>query len=400
MTSMEPEANNNEQDEAEAEKALPDILPLSLYMTERSPVPVVAVEGLTHVIRYVNSAFCRLAGQESETLLGRPFAEAVPEGEKNGYLALLDEVLRTGEIATLTDQEHAASLPGVYWSYTAWPILDQAERPIGVMVQVTDTSVGVHARAEMRKINEAVLLFGLEQNELVEALRQREETVAQNEMLMQSLAEQNERMSELNVRLQRAMQETHHRVKNNLQGIYALIELQMDGDSPTVPTSAMHRVGSQVRTLASLHDFLTRQAKGDQENETISTTVSLGILLPLLRLSIGTRRIHSEVADVMLSIDHSASLSLLISELVNNAVKHGDGDISVTLRREGEEIGLAVGDSGNGFPPDFDPREAANIGLDLALSLARHDLRGKIAFTNSPQGGASVLVRFPVPANP
>jgi PAS domain S-box-containing protein len=399
MTSMEPEANKNERNEAGVEKSLPNIMPLSLYITERSPVPVVAVEGLTHIVRYVNSAFCRLAGQKSETLLGRPFAESVPEGEKNGYLSLLDEVLRTGTTATIADQEHRPSLSGVYWTYTAWPILDLAERPIGVMVQVTDTSVGVQARAEMREISEAVLLFGLEQNELVDALRQREETVAQNEKLLQSLAKQNERMGELNVRLQRAMQETHHRVKNNLQGIYALIELQIDDDSPTVPTSALHRVGSQVRTLASLHDFLTRQAKGDQENETISTTVSLGILLPLLRLSIGTRRIHSEVADVMLSIDYSASLSLLISELVNNAVKHGDGDISVTLRREGEEIGLAVGDSGKGFPPDFDPREAANIGLDLALSLARHDLRGKITFTNRPQGGALVRVTFPMPVS-
>ncbi len=392
---MDTKANKIGED---GEGSAPGVLEFCRYMTERSPVPALAVEGQTHLVRYVNPAFCRLAGKESEALLGRPFEEAVPEGAKNECLALLDDVLRTGHTATLADQEHTASLPGVYWSYAAWAILEPVDHPIGVMVQVTDTSVEARAREQMREISEALLLFGLQQQELGDALRHREETVALNETLLRSLAEQNERTGAMNVRLRRAIQETHHRVKNNLQTVYALVELQMDADSPTVPTSALQRIGTHVRTLASLHDLLTQQVKNSHPDAQISTTASLARLLPLLQSSIGTRQIRSEVADMKLSLSDSASLSLLISELVSNAVKHGKGDITVTLGREGDEICLAVGDAGKGFPSDFDFHKHAHTGLELALSIAEHDLRGKIEFTSRPQGGASVFVRFPVHA--
>ncbi len=56
-----------------------------------------------------------------------------------------------------------------------------------------------------------------------------------------------------------------------------------------------------------------------------------------------------------------------------------------------------MGDAGRGFSPAFDARIAAHTGLDLALSLAGHDLRGTNAFTNDPEGGACVHVNFLLP---
>ena len=72
-----------------------DIVRLCRYFSELSPQPMVAVEGETHIVRHLNAAFARLVGKEAAELLGRPFAEAVPEGEKNGCLPLLDRVYRT-----------------------------------------------------------------------------------------------------------------------------------------------------------------------------------------------------------------------------------------------------------------------------------------------------------------
>jgi PAS domain S-box-containing protein len=57
---------------------------------------MVAVEGITHVVIYLNPAFARLVGSDRKDLIGRPFAEAVPEGNENECLSLLDRVFRTG----------------------------------------------------------------------------------------------------------------------------------------------------------------------------------------------------------------------------------------------------------------------------------------------------------------
>ena len=91
-----------------------DLVRLCRYFSELSPHPMVAVEGATHIVRHLNAAFARLVGKEREELIGRPFAEAVPEGEENGCLPLLDSVYRTGTPEILVEQEHCHTTPAVY----------------------------------------------------------------------------------------------------------------------------------------------------------------------------------------------------------------------------------------------------------------------------------------------
>src|ERR1051326_110863 len=87
-----------------------DSLPvLCRYLVEKSPVPMVAVEGATHLVRYANPSFCHLAGKASEELINRPFTDAVPERKENGCIALLNRVLHSGESEILLEQEHAHS---------------------------------------------------------------------------------------------------------------------------------------------------------------------------------------------------------------------------------------------------------------------------------------------------
>ena len=87
--------------------AVKQVLPvprLCRYLSERSPQPMVAVDGATHVVSYVNPAFVQLVGRDVNYLVGRPFADAVPEGVENGCLALLDRVFRTGIAENLAEQ--------------------------------------------------------------------------------------------------------------------------------------------------------------------------------------------------------------------------------------------------------------------------------------------------------
>ncbi|MDQ3255734.1 MAG: ATP-binding protein [Acidobacteriota bacterium] len=145
-----------------------DLVRLCRYFSELSPQPMVAVEGTTHIVRHLNAAFARLVGKERTELIGRPFAEAVPEGEENGCLPLLDRVYRTGTPEMLDEQEHRHTTPAVYWSYSVWAILGAEERPVGVIIQVTDTTEMAIFRRQAVAMNEQLLLGATRQHELTE----------------------------------------------------------------------------------------------------------------------------------------------------------------------------------------------------------------------------------------
>ena len=217
---------------------------------------------------------------------------------------------------------------------------------------------------------------------------------AAEEALVRSRAE----LETLNIRLKRAMAETHHRVKNNLQVISALVELQMMDGADMVPASALMRVGQHTRALALLHDLLTSEAKGDAEMDTVSSSAAINKLIPIVQATSGDRQIHyGNVADVPLPVKIGASLALLVNELLSNAVKHGKGHIDLELTTQEDTITLEVCDDGPGFPHGFNSITAANTGLELVESIGRWDLGGQVAYENRQEGGARVRVTFPLP---
>jgi PAS domain-containing protein len=104
-------------------------------IAEASPIPLVALEGAGHVIRYVNPAFCLLAGKPSEDVTGYAFRDVVSADDE--CLSLLARVLGTAQPGTHVEE---ASAPcRFYWSYNMWPILAAEGRATGVILQVTET---------------------------------------------------------------------------------------------------------------------------------------------------------------------------------------------------------------------------------------------------------------------
>ena len=176
---------------------------LARYLAERSPQPMVAVEGLTHIIRYANPAFRRLLGKEDQHLIGRLFAEAVPEGLANGCAPLLDRVFATGTPEMLAEQEHSprdaavkgeGETPPMHWSYSVWAILgpvvgEAEEKPVGVMIQVTDATETAAFRKSAASINEALLVSGVRQHELQENSDRLNTALRENEELLRTMAD-------------------------------------------------------------------------------------------------------------------------------------------------------------------------------------------------------------------
>lgn len=211
------------------------------------------------------------------------------------------------------------------------------------------------------------------------------------------LWQQQDEIAGLNVRLRRAMVETHHRVKNNLQMIAALIAMQRGNEADAlIPGSVLDRLTQNVTALGIIHDILTGEAKGDGEAQSLSTKALLERLINALQQTNPGRRILASVEDTRLQGKRSTSMALAANEYISNALKHGSGDTLVTFHLDGGMAVLEVCDDGPGFPDGFDPITAANTGLELIESLIRFDLDGQTYYENREGGGARVRAIFPL----
>ena len=140
---------------------VPDLSELCLAVTEHAPLPMATAEGVTHILRYVNPAFCRMMNRTAQQLVGKPLEELLPK--KDECVRLLDRVFREGKPETFTEQENSRSHP-VFWSYTMWPIRADGGL-VGVMIQVAETAA-FHDKAVA--MNEALVLGSVRQHKLTE----------------------------------------------------------------------------------------------------------------------------------------------------------------------------------------------------------------------------------------
>lgn len=202
----------------------------------------------------------------------------------------------------------------------------------------------------------------------------------------------------LNTRLKRVMAETHHRVKNNLQVIAGLLELEATSREGPIPAEELLRFTQHVRSLAAVHDLLTEDAKRGGSGDFVEARAILEQLLPMLEVIAGDKKIVAHLADARITGPQGASFSLIANELIHNAIKHSATGIYVNFAADDKNATLTVADDGPGFPPDFDPALSAHTGLELVQHLTAWDLRGRVSFDNRREGGARTTVIMPLPA--
>ncbi len=220
--------------------------------------------------------------------------------------------------------------------------------------------------------------------------------LAETERARMEAERQQKRIETLNEQLKRAMTETHHRVKNNLQVIAAMVDMQVMEQTSMLPVSEFRRLGSHIHMLAAVHDLLTSQAKEDGLAHYVSSEDVMHKLLPLMQQLSGRPLAKVTVVDVPLTAKQGTSLALVMNELVSNAYKHGNGHVEVSFTTLGPEAILEVCDDGPGFAPDFNPLKAAHTGLELVESLSRWDLFGHTRYQTRETGGGQVSVTMPL----
>ena len=146
--------------------------------------------------------------------------------------------------------------------------------------------------------------------------------------ILRDVTERREHLQEienLNNRLQRAMMETHHRVKNNLQVIAALVDMQLQEAKETIPVAEVQRIAQHLMAMASIHEMLTEAVKAHPDSVGMAAGEMLERLIPLLQQTLKGRLLEMDVDALRLPIAAGCSLSILVNELVSNAAKPWQG---------------------------------------------------------------------------
>jgi PAS domain S-box-containing protein len=215
------------------------------------------------------------------------------------------------------------------------------------------------------------------------------------ELLRQNQAQLAESLKEREVLLQ----EVHHRVKNNLQVISSLINMQARQMTDQASRGALEECKTRVEAIALIHEKLYQSkdyaqvpfsdyARGLAQNIFHSAGVSRSVI-----------DLQVDIEGMALAVDKAIPCGLILNELITNALKHAFPDdrrgvVRVELRKEGAgDVLLAVGDDGVGVPPNFEPSRSPTLGLQLIATLVKQ-LDGKLQVLNT--GGTTFKIVFPM----
>ncbi|HET7305218.1 MAG TPA: sensor histidine kinase [Segeticoccus sp.] len=199
------------------------------------------------------------------------------------------------------------------------------------------------------------------------------------------------------------IREIHHRVKNNLQTVAALLRLQsrrLPDETADPPEGTgggrQHGAGAalaeavrRVDTIALVHETLSRQF--DETVEFDEVAVRLLRAAADVASREGPVRVRHTGSFGRVRAEDATALAMVLAELVHNAIEHGvraGGEVCVEARREpGEELEVlrvTVADDGRGLPEGFDPGRGG-LGTRIVTSFVQ-DLRGEISWANGPAG--------------
>ncbi len=194
------------------------------------------------------------------------------------------------------------------------------------------------------------------------------------------------------------LQEMHHRVRNNLQTVAALLSMHVRRAGEQAWALPLKEAVNRIRSIAAVHDLLTREDIGITTVNEVAKLVTDEAATTLLPPGADYQFIVAgEPAEV--SSREATVLAILINELVANAVLHGlegrmRGIVKVTIGLQDEQVTVRVEDDGKGFPPGFRADVDGGLGLQITQNLVSTDLRGTVSLEPSPLGGGAVVLTF------
>ena len=196
------------------------------------------------------------------------------------------------------------------------------------------------------------------------------------------------------------IREIHHRVKNNLQTVAALLRLQARRTNNAEGREALIESVRRVSSIALVHDALSMSV-----DEEVNLDQVVDRILPIMNdvASVDTPIRIVRVGDLgVLDADRATALIMVITELVQNALEHAydpvtdQGCVSIRAERSARWLDVVVHDDGRGLPEGFSLEKSDRLGLQIVRTLVAAELDGSLGMHEVPGGGTDVVLRVPL----
>lgn len=215
-------------------------------------------------------------------------------------------------------------------------------------------------------------------------------------VLLQNVTELRRREREL-VTKDATIREIHHRVKNNLQTVSALLRLQSRRIEDPAASAALNEAVRRIASIALVHETLSSSAEAsvafdDVLDRLVTHALDLSPRMGQLQIS---RTGELGALDPRIA----TPLSLVVTELIHNALEHGlaesGNQLTITVARSESGAEITIFDDGVGLPKGFSLSESSNLGLQIVRTLTENELRGDIDLVRTPAGTEARLT-FPI----
>lgn len=193
------------------------------------------------------------------------------------------------------------------------------------------------------------------------------------------------------------LQESHHRIKNNLQVIVNLLYMQRASLKPEQkPAFApiLNDIIYRIKSIALVHEMLS----GEEPRNSIINLQSMVARITRF-YSMRDVAIDLDVEPIAIPYNKATSIALIVNELISNCFKHAfpedvpDKHLTVSGRRREDSIQLAVQDNGVGLAPGFDAHSSASLGMQIICIITK-EFEGDIRFT--ADGGTRAELTLPL----
>jgi two-component system, sensor histidine kinase PdtaS len=196
------------------------------------------------------------------------------------------------------------------------------------------------------------------------------------------------------------IREIHHRVKNNLQTVAALLRLQARRIDSVEAKLALEEAVRRVGSIAIVHETLSQEVLDEVAFDEIADR--LGAMVTDVGARADRVVVRRKGSFGVLPNESATALAMVLTELLQNAVEHGypdeeqTGSITVEPQRLAGRLRVTVDDDGVGLPAGFDPDVSLNLGLSIVRTLVESELGGLLELRAGPDQGARVVVDVPL----
>lgn len=197
------------------------------------------------------------------------------------------------------------------------------------------------------------------------------------------------------------IKEIHHRVKNNLQTVSALLRLQSRRVEDIKARGALDEAVRRISSIALVHETLSASGKDEVDFDSVVDSLITHAVDLAPRAATHVTDISVKRLGTLGSVDPKIAtpLSLVITELVANAIEHGlttkGSKVEVVFSRTGNSCVVKIEDDGVGLPAGFNLKDSSNLGLQIVRTLTESELKGSLEISGSEKGTTAQL-RFEI----